>query len=76
MGLSRMSIGCAALTRYTARMSGKGLIWMGMFAGGFVGGLLPALWGGGLLAYTLWSSIGAAAGIYGAFKLGKATGAF
>ena len=57
-------------------MSAKGLIWMGVFVGGFVGGLLPSVWGGGLMADVIWSSVGSACGIYAAFKFAKATGAF
>ena len=56
-------------------MSGTGLIWMGMFAGSFLGSVIPMIWGGGLLSYTVWSGVGGAAGIYLAFKFAKATGA-
>ncbi|MBU6321668.1 MAG: hypothetical protein KGI78_03015 [Patescibacteria group bacterium] len=56
-------------------MSGKSLVWMGVFIGGFAGGLLPLLWGGGLMAYTLWSSIGSVLGIWLAFKFARSTGA-
>ncbi len=45
-----------------------------MFVGGFVGGVLPMLWGGGVMAYTLWSGIGGLAGIWAGYKLAKATG--
>jgi hypothetical protein len=56
-------------------MSGKGLIWMGMFVGSFIGSVLPYLWDGGLYAYTIWSAIGGVAGIYLGFKFAKSTGA-
>lgn len=56
-------------------MSSKGLIWMGMFAGSFIGSVVPMLWGGGVMAYLLWSTIGGVLGIWGGFKLAKSTGA-
>lgn len=56
-------------------MNGTGLIWLGMFLGGTVGGLVPALWGGGLIADTVVSGIGGLLGIWAGFRLGKATGA-
>jgi hypothetical protein len=56
-------------------MSAKSLIWGGMFLGGFVGGIVPMLWGGGAMAYSLWSGIGGLLGIWAGFKFAKATGA-
>ncbi len=56
-------------------MSSKNLIWGGMFIGGFIGNAVPFLWGGGLMAYTFWSTVGGFAGIYVGYKLAKATGA-
>ena len=56
-------------------MSGKTLIWGGMFVGSFIGELLPYLWNGGFFAYSLWGAIGGLAGIYVGFKLAKSTGA-
>jgi cytochrome c oxidase subunit IV len=56
-------------------MSGKTLIWGGMFVGSTVGGLVPYLWNGGFMAYFLWSVIGGLLGIWGGFKLAKSTGA-
>lgn len=56
-------------------MSGKGLIWGGMFVGSTIGGALPYLWGGGLLSYTIWGAIGGVIGIYLGFKMAKSTGA-
>ena len=55
-------------------MNSKTLIWGGMFVGGSVGGFLPYLWGGGMMAYTLWSAIGGLAGIWLGFNFAKATG--
>lgn len=56
-------------------MSGKTLIWGGMFIGSTVGGMVPYLWGGGFFAYSIWGAIGGFFGIYLGFKLAKATGA-
>lgn len=65
----------SGVARYTKGMSGsKGLIWMGMFVGSFIGGVIPAIWDGGLMAYTFWSTVGGIAGIWAGFKLAKATG--
>ena len=50
-------------------MSLKTAVWIGVFVGGTVGSFVPFLWGGGLIASVLWSSIGGAAGIYVAYKL-------
>ncbi len=60
---------------YYVAMSGKTLVWGGMAIGSTIGGMVPYLWNGGLMAYTLWGAIGGIAGIYLGFKLGKATGA-
>ncbi len=56
-------------------MSGKQLIWGGMFVGSSVGSLLPMLWNGDFMAYTVWGAVGGLLGIYLGFKLAKATGA-
>ena len=56
-------------------MSGKTLIWGGMFIGSTLGSLLPYLWNGGLFAISLWGALGGLAGIWAGFKLAKATGA-
>jgi len=50
------------------------IIWIGMFIGSSIGSFIPYLWGGGLMAYTLWGSIGGIAGIWAGFKFGQANG--
>lgn len=54
-------------------MERKQLIWLGLFAGSTVGGLIPELWGAGMfsLSSIVLSGVGAIAGIYGAFKLSE-----
>ena len=49
------------------------LVWMGLFIGSTVGGLLPALWGGGMfsLSAIILSFLGALAGIWLGYKIGK-----
>ena len=56
-------------------MSGKSLIWGGMFVGSSIGSFLPYLWGGDFFAYSLWGAIGGLLGIWAGFKLAKAGGA-
>lgn len=56
-------------------MSGKSLIWGGMFVGSSIGSFLPYLWGGDFFSYSLWGAIGGLAGIWAGFKLAKAGGA-
>lgn len=56
-------------------MSGKTLIWGGMFAGSTIGGLLPYLWGGDLMSFIIWNAVGGIVGIVLGFKLAKETGA-
>ena len=55
-------------------MSGKQLIWGGMFVGSFVGSMVPYLWNGGMFAYAIWGAIGGFTGIWAGYKLAKATG--
>ncbi len=52
-------------------MSLKSLIWLGMLIGSTLGGLVPSLFGAGILSYwgVLTSGIGAIAGIYLAIKI-------
>jgi hypothetical protein len=51
----------------------KLFIWMGLFIGSTVGGLIPMLWGGGLLSLSslLLSAVGGFVGIWAGYKLGK-----
>lgn len=56
-------------------MSGKRLIWMGMLVGSTVGGFLPGIWGGaGIFSGLIWGTVGGIAGIWGGYKLAKASG--
>ncbi len=56
-------------------MSGKSLIWGGMFVGSTIGSLAPYLWNGDFMATTLWGTVGGFVGIWAGFKLAKAIGA-
>ena len=49
----------------------KLIIGIGAFGGSTLGGYIPALWGGGMLASFLISVIGGIAGIVLAYRLGK-----
>ncbi len=52
-------------------MERKQLIWLGLFVGSTIGGLIPELWGAGMLSFSsiLLSAVGGIAGIYGGLKL-------
>jgi hypothetical protein len=54
-------------------MSSKKLIWIGMFIGSTIGGMLPALWGDDLFSMwgLLFSLIGGIAGIWGGYRVAK-----
>ncbi len=54
-------------------MERKQLIWIGLFVGSTIGGLIPELWGAGAfsLSSIFLSGLGAVLGIYGAFKLSE-----
>jgi len=54
----------------------KLIIGIGAFGGSTLGGYIPALWGGGMLASVLFSVIGGIAGIVLAYRLGKAMDLF
>lgn len=51
-------------------------IWIGMFVGSTVGGLLPLLWGDDMLSVAgiILSMVGAMAGIFGGWKLAQSVG--
>jgi len=44
----------------------RSAIWIGIFVGSTIGGLIPALWGGDMLSYSgvLLSAAGAVAGLW------------
>ena len=46
-------------------------IWIGILIGSTIGGMIPALWGDGMLSYSsvFLSGVGALAGLWIAFKL-------
>ncbi|HYC34459.1 MAG TPA: hypothetical protein VEC13_01880 [Candidatus Paceibacterota bacterium] len=52
-------------------MNTKTLIWIGAFAGGFLGGFIPRLWGSGSFSMSgiFLSGFGAILGIWIMFKL-------
>ncbi|HVA96148.1 MAG TPA: hypothetical protein VND99_00690 [Candidatus Acidoferrales bacterium] len=54
-------------------MSTKAFIWLFLSIGSIVGGYIPALFGASLLSFAslFWSTIGAFAGIWAGYKLGK-----
>jgi hypothetical protein len=49
----------------------RSFIWIGIFTGSTIGGMIPSLWGEGVLSYSsvLLSGIGAFAGLWVAYKL-------
>ncbi len=52
-------------------MGSRPLIWIGVFIGSTVGGLIPSLWGAGLFSFSslLFSALGGFAGIWLGFRL-------
>jgi hypothetical protein len=47
--------------------------WIGMFIGSMIGGLVPALWGDGMLSYSsvLVSGVGGVLGLWIGFKMSR-----
>jgi hypothetical protein len=64
---------CIAENAILLAMSPKSLIWIGVFVGSTVGGLIPGLWGDNILGVSsiFWSTAGGLVGIWGGFKLSK-----
>ncbi len=54
-------------------MSGKKLIWLGMFIGSTIGGMLPSMWGDDMLSVTgvLLSAVGGLAGIWAGYRVSR-----
>jgi hypothetical protein len=54
----------------------KMFIWLGLFVGSTLGGLVPMLWGGDLLSVAgiVLSMIGGVVGIFAGYKLAQAVG--
>lgn len=54
-------------------MASKQLIYLGLFVGSAVGGLVPELWGAGMFSMSsvIFSAIGGIAGIYLGFKISQ-----
>lgn len=52
-------------------MESKRLIYLGMFIGGLIGGLVPSLWGAGSFSFAaiIGNAIGAILGIWVMFRL-------
>lgn len=59
--------------RYTIYMRSNPLVWIGLFIGSTIGGMVPDLWGAGLFSFSsiILSSVGALIGIYVGFKLSQ-----
>ncbi len=55
------------------KIMARSLIWMGLFIGSTVGGLLPQLWGAGIfsLSAIILSFLGGLAGIWIGYKIGQ-----
>lgn len=51
----------------------KPLVWIGLFVGSTVGGMIPSLWGASFLSVSsvFLSGVGAIAGIYVGFKISQ-----
>lgn len=54
-------------------MNPKTLIWIGVFVGGTIGGLIPTLWGASALSFSaiIGNAIGGLAGIWAGWKVGQ-----
>jgi uncharacterized membrane protein YeaQ/YmgE (transglycosylase-associated protein family) len=54
-------------------VSSKKLIWLGLFVGSTVGGMLPSLWGADMfsLSGVVMSFVGGVAGIWAGYRLAK-----
>ncbi len=54
-------------------MSKKTMVWIGLFVGSTIGGMVPSLWGDNFLTYSsvLLTALGGIVGIYIGFKLGN-----
>jgi uncharacterized membrane protein YeaQ/YmgE (transglycosylase-associated protein family) len=54
-------------------MQSRSLIWMGVFVGSTIGGLIPELWGDGMFPYSsvLLSEVGALVGLWIGFKMSR-----
>ncbi|MEN9614360.1 MAG: hypothetical protein RLZZ347_667 [Candidatus Parcubacteria bacterium] len=54
-------------------MNTKSLVWIGMFVGSTIGGLIPSLWGDTFLsiASVLLTAVGGIIGIWLGFKMGQ-----
>jgi len=51
-------------------MRDRPLIWIGLFVGSTIGGMIPELWGAGMISFSsiILSGAGGMAGIYLGFK--------
>jgi hypothetical protein len=51
----------------------KKFVWLGLFVGSSIGGLIPGLWGAGIFSWAsfLFSFLGGIAGIWLGYKLGQ-----
>jgi predicted MFS family arabinose efflux permease len=51
----------------------KKFVWLGLFVGSFIGGLIPELWGADFLSWWsfLFSFLGGIAGIWVGYKVGQ-----
>lgn len=49
------------------------MVWLGFFAGSFLGGLVPNLWGSGYLSVSsiLFTAVGSLIGIWAGYKISQ-----
>ncbi len=56
---------------YNSAMNPRPLIWIGVFIGSTIGGLVPELWGAGFLSFSsaIFSMLGGIIGIFVGYKI-------
>ena len=49
------------------------IIWLGLFVGSIIGGLIPGLWGAGMFSFSglIFSALGGFVGIWLGFTMGE-----
>jgi hypothetical protein len=58
---------------YNLLMNSKSIVWLGLFVGSFIGGLLPSLWGADTFSFSgvILSAVGGLLGIYAGFRISR-----